>query len=176
MSRTALRRALPAALAATISLLSVTVATHAIANSASFPDGTTTPGSMDIHRVRVVNEQRLTIRVVVDELQRRAGQGSVEVWLDTDAGRSGPEFHIGSGLWDSDWQISRARGWRSTGFPLACRIDQRLLFDRDKIVFRTSKGCLGRYGKVRASVTTRGGGEVDHSPARHAFHPWVRRF
>ena len=45
-----------------------------------------------------------------------------------------------------------------------------------EIVFSTGKGCLGRYGKVRVSVTTKGGGETDHSPARHRFHSRVPRF
>ena len=149
------------------------------ADSASFADDTSTRGSMDILRVRVVNEKRLTVRVVVRDLRRRAGQGNVRVWLDKNAGRSGPEFAIRSGLWESDWQIGRASGWRTTRRgPLNCPVDQRLLFKRDVIVFKTGRACLGRYGKVRVSVTTRGGARgrlVDHSPRYHAFHRWVRR-
>lgn len=177
MPRFASRSLLPAAVAVVTSLLSVTVVTHASADSASFADGTTTAGSMDIRRVGVVNEQRLTVRVIVDDLQRRAGQGSAQAWLDTDAGRAGPEFTIVTGLWDSDWQIFRARDWRMVGNgPLPCAIDQRLLFDRDTIVWSTGRGCLGRYGKVRVSVTTKGGVETDHSPGWHRFHSWVRRY
>lgn len=155
------------------------VASPATADSRTFHDGTATRSSMDIHRVRVVNERRLTVRVVVDDLQRRAGQGGVTVWLDTNGGRRGPEFGIGSGLWESDWHIGRASGWRFVGRgPLACPIGQRLLFKRDTIVFTTGRACLGAYRKVRVSVTTsagRWGRTVDHSPRRHAFHRWVRR-
>jgi hypothetical protein len=158
-------------------MLALTSSTHANADSRTFADSTADRGGLDIHRVGVINEQRLTVRIVVDDLQRRAGQGSVSVWLDTAPARSGPEYFIGSGLWESDWQIWRTRGWQvSSSMPLPCPIDQRLLFDRDTIVFTTGKGCLGRYGKVRVSVTTRGGGVSDHSPARHVFHAWVRRF
>ena len=149
----------------------------AFADSASFADGTSR-GSMDIRRVRVVNERRLTVRVVVKDLRRRAGAGSVSVWLDKNAGRSGPEFHIGSGLWESDWAIGRTSGWRFPRGPLHCPVDQRLLFKRDVIVFKTGRACLGRYGKVRVSVTTYGGARgrlVDHSPRFHTFHRWVRR-
>jgi hypothetical protein len=149
----------------------------AAADARSFADGTTTPGTMDIHRVRVINERRVTIRVVVQDLRRRAGQGSAGAWLDTDQARSGPEFYIGSGLYDSDWMIGRARDWRVVGSgPLACPIDQRLLFERDTIVWTTGAACLGRYGKVRVSVTTQGAWGTDHSPARRAFHAWVRRY
>ena len=161
---------------ALLSTVSVVAATEAHADSRSFADATTTPGSMDIHRVRVINEKRLTIRIVVDDLRQRAGQGSVGVWVDTNPSRYGPEFHIGSGLWDSDWQIGRARDWKSAGSVLNCAIDQRLLFDQDTIVFTTGRGCLGSYGKVRVSVTTWGGGNTDHSPAHHVFHPWVARY
>lgn len=163
----------------TTSLLT-SFATPANADSSTFQDGTSTRGAMDIHRVRVVNGKRLTIRVVVEDLRRRAGQGSVTVWLDKNAGRPGPEFGIGSGLWDSDWSIGRASGWRLSGpGPLACPVDQHLLFEQDVIVFKTGKACLGRYGKVRASVTTYGGARgrlVDHSPRFHRFHQWVQRF
>ena len=155
----------------------VSFATPANADSATFKDGNSR-GSMDIRRVRVINEKRLTVRVVVKDLRRRAGAGSVSVWLDKNARRSGPEFHIGSGLWESDWQIGRTTGWRFTRGPLNCPIDQRLLFKRDVIVFQTGRGCLGRYGKVRVSVTTYGGARgrlVDHSPRFHTFHRWVRR-
>lgn len=157
-------------------MLWLPLAQQANADSATFADGTTTPGSLDIHRVSVINEKRLTVRVVVDDL-RRARQGGASAWLDTDAGRAGPEFFITSGLWDSDWQIFRARDWQRTGNgPLLCPVDQRLLYDQDKIVWITGRGCFGSYGKVRVSATTQGGGETDHSPARRTFHPWVRRF
>jgi len=135
---------------------------------------------MDIHRVRVINGKRLTIRVVVEDLRERARQGSVTVWLDKNARRAGLEFSIGSGLWDSDWSIGRARNWRFAGSgPLHCPVDQRWPFKRDVIVFRPAGPCLGRYSKIRVSATTyRGtrGRLVDHSPRYHAFHRWVRRF
>jgi hypothetical protein len=157
-------------------MLAVASSTQAHADSRSFADSTADRGGLDIHRVQVINERRLTVRIVVDDLQRRFGQGGVSVWIDSNPGRSGPEFFIGSGLWDSDWQISRTTGWQVTRGPLNCPTGHRLLFDRDTIVFTMGPACLGRYGKVRVSVTTRGGGATDHSPARRVFHPWVLRF
>jgi hypothetical protein len=154
----------------------LTASLPAAAETRNFADGTTSSTTMDTHRVTVVNDQRLTVRVTVDDLQRRAGQGSATSWLDTDSSRSGPEFVIESGLWDSDWQIFRATGWQASGHgPLPCDIDQRLNFDTDTIAWTTGSGCLGRYGRVRVSTVTRGGGETDHSPGLRTFHPWVAR-
>lgn len=102
------------------------------------------------------------------------------MWLDKNARRAGPGFSIGRGLWDSDWSIGRARKWRFAGSgPLHCPVDQRLLFERDVIVFKTGRACLGRYGEIRVSATTYGGARgrlVDHSPRYRTFHRWVRRF
>jgi hypothetical protein len=130
---------------------------------------------MDIHRVGVVNEKRLQIRVTVENLQAKPGR-SASAWIDTDPQRSGPEFFIGSGLFDSDWQITRADGWHPKGDPLSCNIDQRLLFKKDVIVWATGKDCLGKYGTVRVSVETQQGDHKDFSPSMHAFHPWVARY
>jgi hypothetical protein len=114
----------------------------ALAETLSFPDGTTALGPMDIHRVKVVNEERLTIQITVDDLQRRHNR-SASAWIDTDSDRRGPEYFIGSGLYDSDYQIARARDWQVVGSgPLACPIAQTLAFDRDVIRWTTGRACL----------------------------------
>ncbi len=146
----------------------------AVAASETFPDGHTTSGPMDIHRVSVTNEKRLQIRVKVENLQKKAGP-SAAAWLDTDKGRKGPEFFIGSGLYDSDWQITRADGWEPVGDPLSCDIDQALRFKKDVISWTTGKDCLGKYSAVRVSVETQKGDTTDYSPDKHMFHPWVAR-
>jgi hypothetical protein len=130
---------------------------------------------MDIHRVTVANKTRLQVRIVVDDLQRRTGR-SASVWIDTNQARIGPEFVIGSGLYDSDWMISRARGWRVAGSgPLNCPVDQRLDFRRDVISWTTGPACLGKYSAVRVSAEAGKGGHTDYSPKRHRFHAWVGR-
>jgi hypothetical protein len=162
--------------AAVVAASLFTMPVVASADSESFADGTTTTGAMDIHRVRVRNETRLTIRVMVDDLQRRHGRGA-SAWIDTDAQRRGPEFFIGSGLYESDWQIFLARDWRIVGEgPLPCRIDQELRYDRDAIIWATGRGCLGRYSDVRVSAETHLDDTTDFSPDRHRFHPWVERY
>jgi len=148
----------------------------ALAETLSFPDGTTALGPMDIHRVKVVNEERLTIQITVDDLQRRHNH-SASAWIDTDSDWRGPEYFIGSGLYDSDYQIARARDWRVVGSgPLACPIAQTLAFDRDVIRWTTGRACLGSYSTIRVSAETSWQGTKDFSPARHRFHPWVHRY
>ena len=161
------------ALAVTATLL--VPAPYAAADSDSFKDGRTTDGTMDIHRVSVVNEKRLQVRVKVANLQKKIGP-SAAAWLDTDPGRKGPEFFIGSGLYQSDWQITRADGWQAEGDPLSCPVDQRLRYDDDVISWTTGPVCLGSYDEVRVSVETSDGDRRDFSPARRGWHPWVDRF
>ena len=147
----------------------------AVADSESFKDGRTTPGGMDIHRVSVVNEKRLQVRIKVDDLKKTYGRGA-GVWLDTDPEHKGPEFVIGSGLYQSDWQISRTEGWKVVSDPLACPVDQRLRYADDVISWTTGPQCLGKYDQVRVSAETQTEDAHDFSPARREWHPWVDRF
>ena len=150
-------------------------APNAAADVESFRDGRTTKGSMDIHRVSVVNEKRLQVRIKVANLQKEIGP-SAAAWLDTDPDRKGPEFFIGSGLYQSDWQITRADGWQAEGDALACPVDQRLRYADDVITWTTGPACLGSYDEVRVSVETSDGDTRDFSPARHRWHRWIDRF
>lgn len=150
-------------------------ASTATADTKVFRDGGAASGPMDIQRVVVVNEGRLQIRVVVDDLQRRHGR-SASVWIDKTSRRPGAEFFIGSGLYESDWQIGRARRWRVVGNgPLNCPVDQRLNYQRDVIIWATGTACLGQYSRIRVSVETQKGNRTDYSPRRHRFHDWVAR-
>ena len=156
-------------------LLALGAVPSAVADSRSFRDTATTAGPMDIRRVGVVNERRLTVRIHVENLQRRTGRAA-SAWIDTNPDRRGPEYFIGSGLWDSDWMIGRARNWRVVGAgPLNCPIDQRLDFRREVIEWTTGRACLGRYRAVRVSVETYWRGTTDYSPRRHGMHRRVAR-
>ena len=57
------------ALAATVAVLAP--AQIAAADSETFKDGKTTEGPMDIHRVSEVNENRLQVRIKVENLQKK---------------------------------------------------------------------------------------------------------
>lgn len=167
------RAAALSVLAATVALIAPTQI--AAADSETFKDGKTTEGPMDIHRVSVVNENRLQIRIKVEDLQKKIGPGA-GVWLDTDPDHKGPDFLIGSGLYQSDYQISRAEGWKVVGDPLSCPLEQKLRYDDDVIAWRTGAGCLGEYDEVRVSAETQTEDTHDFSPARHEWHPWVDRY
>ena len=128
---------------------------------------------MDIHRVSVVNEKRLQVRIKVENLQRKFGRGA-GVHLDTDQQRQGPEFVIGSGLYD--WQITRTDGWKAVGDPLSCPVDQKLRYDDDVISWTTGPTCLGKYEEVRVSAQTGTEDVRDFRPAKHEWHTWVDRY
>ena len=146
----------------------------AVADSKGFKDGKATEGPMDIHRVSVVNEKRLQVRIKVDNLQKKHGR-SAAVWIDTDPERKGPEYFIGSGLYDSDWQIGRTKGWKVVKLPLNCPVDQRLRYDDDVISWTTGPKCLGEYDEVRVSAEAADQDTRDYSPSRHRWHAWVDR-
>ncbi|SDS20895.1 hypothetical protein SAMN04488570_1371 [Nocardioides scoriae] len=126
---------------------------------------------MDIWKVTLVNEERLTVRIVVDDLQKKAGR-SASALLDTNPDQPGAEFQIGSGLYDSDWQIFKVGG----NEPLNCPIEQGLNYQSDVIRWTTGPKCLGKYSKVRVRVATQSGGNKDYSPGPKSMHPWVARF
>ena len=146
----------------------------AAAEAQTFKDGKTTEGPMDIHRVSVVNEKRLQVRIKVDDLQKKHGR-SASVWIDTDPDRKGPEYFIGSGLHDSDWQIGRTEGWKVVEVPLSCPVDQRLRYADDVISWTTGAKCLGEYDEVRVSAEAADQDTRDYSPSRQHWHPWVGR-
>lgn len=156
-------------------LLAITAAGPATANTGNFGDNASMAGPMDIQRVTVKNEKRLTIRVIVEDLQKKGGR-SASVRIDTNAKAAGPEFVVFSGLRESDWQIVRVKNWKTTGGPLNCPSDQGLNYADDVIRWTTGPACLGKYGAVRVSATTQGAGETDHSPGAKSFHSWVKRY
>jgi hypothetical protein len=145
------------------------------ADTESFKDGKTTDGSMDIHRVTVKNEKRLQVRIKVENLKKKIGP-SAGVWLDTDRKHRGPDFVIFSGLYQSDWQISRSDGWKAVGDPLSCAVDQKLGYDDDVISWTTGPKCLGKYEQVRVSAEAATEEVRDYSPAKHDWHMWVDRY
>jgi hypothetical protein len=144
----------------------------------------------DIQRVRVVNEGRVRVRIVHDDLVRSYESGSsVALFLDTDRDRKGPEFVFLGGTFEgADYALLPARGWRRASdqqVPLrGGSYSMRLDYARDVAVIAFDRAVLRDPGAVRVEVKT--GGELvpDDSAAttgkdwlgrpRH-FTPWVRR-
>ena len=150
-------------------------APSATADIETFKDGHTTDGPMDIHRVTVANRKRLQVRIKIQELEKKTGR-SAGVWLDTDPEHQGPDFFIGSGLYQSDWQITRTEGWKLKGDPLSCPVDQRLRYVDEVISWTVGEKCLGSYDTVRVSAQTSDEDVNDYSPDRHKWHGWVDRY
>ena len=149
-----------------------------VADSASFADESAKTGGLDIQRVCVINASRLTVRATVDDYRHTFSEDEASLWVDTHPRRPGPEFFMGSGLYERDWQIVRTRGWRIVGRrPLNCPVKQLLDPAREVMNWTTGPACLGSYSRVRVSVTTGpANGTTDHSPAYHRLHRWVTRY
>jgi hypothetical protein len=184
-SKTMFRRV---ATVATASALSVTaLAAAASADTAVFEDarGEVAHGA-DIHRVRVVNNEQVKIKVVHRDLVRSWRSGtSVAVFIDTDRARTGPEFVFLGGTFEgADYALLRADGWKRASdrqVPLhggSYRMD--LDYAKDTALISIDRVVLRDPDAVRVEVKT--GGEVAGSGAtrdwlgkpRH-FARWVER-
>lgn len=148
------------------------------------------PHGADIHRVRVINDDQVVVRVVHRNLVRSWKSGSsVEVFIDTRRARKGPEFVLQGGTHEgSDYALLRARGFKPApgqSEPMRCDYAMRLNYRTDVAVVRLSRDCLGNPGAIRVEVKT--GGEVAAKDGRPAgtvvdwlgkprqLTPWVRR-
>lgn len=184
LASTTLRGLAAGAVLSTVSTF--VLAGAAVAETAVFSDarGDLAHGA-DIHRVRVVNEDRVKVRVVHRDLVRSYRSGSsMSVFLDTDRDRTGPEFVFLGGTFEgSDYALVRADGWKAasrTAEPLRCGYDMKLDYAKDAALVRIDRACLGRPGAVRVEVKT--GGElasgdtaVDWLGRPRHFARWVDR-
>ena len=155
-----------AALVALTAALSTSVlAGPASAETAVFRDakGDLDHGA-DIARVRVVNEERVKIRVVHDDLVRSYKSGSsIAVFLDTDRARSGPEFVLlGATFEGGDYTLLPADGWKRASnrqVPLnGGTYDMKLDYQKDAALIRIDRAVLDDPGAIRVEVKT--GGEL----------------
>lgn len=128
---------------------------------------------IDVTKVRVVNNRRLVLISHHVDLPRRTGAG---YFIDIDRTRPGPEFVLGGGLVDSDFNIFHARRWRSTGEPIGCDLRLRPRFARDQIKFSMARACLDgtrKHVRVSFSVAPFDGDDRDFLPGRREFTRWV---
>lgn len=140
----------------------------------------------DITRVRVVNEDRVKVRVVHRDLVRSYESGSsMAIFFDTDRSRKGPEFVFqGATFEGADYALLRAKGWKPKSrqaVPLRCGYDMALNYARDTATVRLDRACLGYPGRIRVEVKTGGTGDepatsgVDWLGTPRTFTPWVTR-
>jgi hypothetical protein len=181
-----------AAVAMASALTTSVLAGAASAETATFTDakGDLAHGA-DIHRVRVVNDDRVKIRVVHDDLVRSYKSGSsIAVFIDTDRLRRGPEFVFLGGTFEgADYALLPAKGWkRASNRQVPLRggsYDMRLDYDKDVAALRIDRAVLRNPKAIRVEVKTGGelvpeGGEPattgkDWLGKPRSFTPWVKR-
>jgi hypothetical protein len=181
---------------ATVSALSavgaVALAGAAAADTAVLADarGDMNHGA-DIHRVRVVNEDQVRIKVVHRDLVRSYESGSsISVFIDTDRTRKGPEFVFLGGTFEgADYALLKADGWKRASdrqVPLrGGTYSMKLDYAKDTALIRIDRVVLRDPGAVRVEVKTGGElvpdgdepatTEVDWLGERRDFTPWVKR-
>jgi len=168
LRRPALKLLVTAMFAASIAL----VPTAAPADTRAFDDrqGDVRHG-MDIHKVRIHNEQRL----VITTRHRRVQPGQIAFYIDTRPA-AGPEYAFFAGVgFGTDWAIVRMRNWRvvSDG-PRHCPSDYSFSRRTDTVRASISRACLDGADRVRVSVKAndqdRG---PDWAPGYRRFFPWI---
>lgn len=162
---------LAAALAATTLVLAV--AAPALAARTTRSDPADAGGSLsDLRRVSVNHGPEVVlVKVRFSDLRptSEAGSAGMAIYLDTRRGRLGPELRLDTGLQSgTDYQLTRARDWRSVGEPLTCAHGLELDFGADLATFRVARSCLGYPAGVRVAVKM-----VDQYDGSHPVTDWI---
>lgn len=189
-------------LAAAGALLVTPLPANAAEQSWRDPSGdTSNSGLLDIGKVTVTNtKKQFGAKFRVPKPDGLRPFGSVELWLDTDSKKSGPEFLYVAGFPGEagfhtvkNWKVKKT--WYDVSGESKCGKAVKERFDLDKgvigITVKPTKGCTGAPKKVRAYVRTVASGEFsnddysdyidydrrenDFYPAKKKFSPWVRR-
>lgn len=155
----------------------------ASADSIRQTDPADASGSLnDIRDVRLdYANQKVKVKVKVADLRRRseAGPAGMTIHFDTNRGKAGPEYSLGTGLQDgTDYALVRSKGWSASGSSLvSCnQYGLRLDYARDWVVFWAKPACLGNPKALRVSVFMRDDYDGSH-PIRDwapAFHKWSK--
>jgi hypothetical protein len=138
-----------------------------------------TMGGADIWRVKVTHEKRVRVDIKFKNLVPAFQSGaSASIFVDTDKATAGPEFVLGTGLFEgTDYAMFRAEAWKSVGEPLTCFHKVTLDYDRDVAHVVFGRGCLGTPDAVRVAVKAAsehmGDVHVDWLKGFRKFTPWV---
>ncbi|GAB2878484.1 hypothetical protein [Nocardioides pacificus] len=118
----------------------------------------------DLHRVRVVNNRQVKVRVTHADLRPSWRSGSsLAVYLDTDSQQAGPEFAFVGGTYQgSDYALVPTDGWRlrQRAVPMRCSYDLSLDYAADTADVRIARRCLDLPDAIRVAVKT-GGTQAD---------------
>jgi hypothetical protein len=162
-----------AAVAVAAALTTATgVAAPALAAQMSSKDPADATASLnDLRRLTVDHgTERVRGTVAVTDLRRSTdgGPASIQIFLDTDAARRGPEFRLASGLQEgTDYQLTRMRHWKPVSGPLGCAHHLTLDFADDVVRFRVGRACLDTPDRVRVAVKM-----VDEYDGSHPVVDW----
>jgi len=172
---TARSRAARIALVAAVATATLTVTAPAHADSVTLTDPADATASLsDIRKVAVGHTAaRVTFRVRFTDLRRtsEAGPSGVQLYVDTNGARKGPEHVLGSGLQSgTDYQLARVRGWSgAAGNPMSCAHRVRLDFAADVLRGWIARRCLGAPAQVRLAVRM-----TDHFDGSHPVTDWLK--
>jgi hypothetical protein len=153
---------------------------------------------LDIQQVSVVNTpDQLKVRVHFPGVAKTYDfpLGYVSVWLDTDAGRKGPEFGHFMQFW-SDYRFAQTRGWRELLSPewshspdgrcveyAGLTSDKRSRLRWFEYIVKKTDGCF-EADAVRVAVSSVNEGEnlpyrpyphpyADHLGKQHSWSDWI---
>ncbi len=147
-----IRRGVALALATACAMVLTT--TTAYAEEVVVNDGADATASLtDIRKVRVDHgDDQLTVRVNFPDLRKRSSAG-LNVFIDKDTARRGPEFALGTPLFSgSDYALLRMRRWQPVGGA------GRLRLRRGAEVEAGRAGLHARTGAASVTPTSCGSG------------------
>jgi len=142
-------------------------------------DGADAPSLTDIRKVRVDHgDEQLKVRVHFPDLRKKAEAG-LNVYIDRNAQRRGPEFGLATPLFSgSDYALLRMNRWQFTGNRVECDYDVKLKWQQDMLVFSADRGCFGNPDELRVGMRMRDVADGSHPVTdwmidRRAFTEWL---
>lgn len=191
--RTTRRTARRAGAVTVLTAAAVTLAVPgpAAAETASFKDARGDMGpadtrfGADLHRVKVVNDAKVRIKVTHANLVPDHETGSsLSAFVDADKDRKGPEYVFTGGTFEgSDYGLIKARGWKAQNRRVVdCAHRMDVDYDKDTATLVMARSCLGDPGRIRVEVvtgqfrgTTTDDAVRDWLGERREFSSWVAR-
>jgi hypothetical protein len=157
--------------AATAALTATLLAAPAHAEVTRVDDGADASGSLtDIRVVRAQHtDDRVIVKVNFSDLRKQANAG-LNVFIDKNAAKEGPEFVLSAPLFSgSDYALFRMTDWQLVGEPLACSYDMTYRWRRDFVVFDAGRGCFNHPAQVRIGLRMR-----DLADGSHPITDWLK--
>lgn len=157
--------------AAAAALTTTLVATPAHAEVTRVDDGADATASLtDIRVVRAKHsDTHVKVRVNFPDLRKNAS-ASMNIYIDTDKSKRGPEYVLGTPLFSgSDYSLWRMKDWKFSGdMPVHCRYGMTYRWRRDYVALSARRGCFDKPDQVRIGLRMR-----DVADASHPVVDWL---